>query len=256
MDIRRWLPFLIANIVISVISVLLVLWVAGSRSQPTVVVVTTTPNPLDAAANNNAQPNNVAAPTANPTSRGDVQTYTVQSGDMISSIAEANGLTIEEVIAANPQLPNPDSLEVGQQIFIPGAAPANLPTQSLATAGSNPTVAPIATVAVAVANGPAVLAIRAVNGVGDIANEQVLITNVGKEAVDLNGWLLQTPSGAEYRFPALRLFPGGQIAIYSGIGSDSVTNFYWNQPSAMWSNGQVVALLSPDGAIHTTYGIP
>lgn len=46
--------------------------------------------------------------------------YIVQRGDTLFSIARANGLTVQEIIAANPQISNPNLITPGQQICIPG----------------------------------------------------------------------------------------------------------------------------------------
>ncbi len=53
-------------------------------------------------------------------------TYTVQSGDTLSGIANRNGVSLQAVIAANPQISNPNLIQPGQQINLPGAeAPAS-----------------------------------------------------------------------------------------------------------------------------------
>ncbi len=45
-------------------------------------------------------------------------TYTVQPGDSLSAIAEANGTTLAEVIRLNPQIANPDLIHPGDEITI------------------------------------------------------------------------------------------------------------------------------------------
>ena len=47
--------------------------------------------------------------------------YTVQSGDTMSEIAKACGLTLSDLSAANPQIADPDLIYAGQTIQIPGA---------------------------------------------------------------------------------------------------------------------------------------
>ena len=49
-------------------------------------------------------------------------TYVVQDGDILSSIADSYGVTVEAIIAIN-DLDNPDFLSIGQVIRIPGVDP-------------------------------------------------------------------------------------------------------------------------------------
>ena len=51
-----------------------------------------------------------------------LQVYEVQSGDSLGKIAERFGVTIAELMAANG-LPDPDHIEVGQQLDIPPPTP-------------------------------------------------------------------------------------------------------------------------------------
>lgn len=45
--------------------------------------------------------------------------YTVRAGDTLNRIAEEHGTTVAMILAENPQITNPDELEVGQVIMIP-----------------------------------------------------------------------------------------------------------------------------------------
>lgn len=45
--------------------------------------------------------------------------YEIQSGDTLYKLAVSNGVTLEAMLAANPQVANPDQLTVGQIICIP-----------------------------------------------------------------------------------------------------------------------------------------
>jgi LysM repeat protein len=58
-------------------------------------------------------------PTNTPSSLG--QTYIVQSGDIPVSIAEKFGITVEELLAANPGL-DPRAMHAGDVLIIPPAA--------------------------------------------------------------------------------------------------------------------------------------
>lgn len=50
--------------------------------------------------------------------------YTIKKGETLSKIAAAHGITIEELLAANPDIKNPNRISEGQQITIPVASEA------------------------------------------------------------------------------------------------------------------------------------
>lgn len=49
----------------------------------------------------------------------DVETYVVQSGDTMSGIADSKGVTLQALIAANPQVKDPNVIFPGQVLTIP-----------------------------------------------------------------------------------------------------------------------------------------
>jgi len=59
-------------------------------------------------------------------------TYTIRQGDTMTSIARNHGITLEALVAANPQISNPDLIIPGHVIRIPGAGTA--PTRPVAPA--------------------------------------------------------------------------------------------------------------------------
>jgi LysM repeat protein len=58
-------------------------------------------------------------PTNTPSSLG--STYTVQAGDIPETIAAKFGITVDELLAANPGI-DPSNLQVGQVLIIPPTA--------------------------------------------------------------------------------------------------------------------------------------
>jgi 5'-nucleotidase / UDP-sugar diphosphatase len=79
---------------------------------PTLAPPTPTTKPTEAP----ATPTAVLTPTAIPTPAP--RTYTVQRGDELKHIAAQYGVTIWQIIDTN-DIPNPDSLRVGQVLQIP-----------------------------------------------------------------------------------------------------------------------------------------
>ena len=73
-----------------------------------------------------AKPKKAVTPTkgapkaTTPLDPGTGTTYTVVKGDTLSAIAKKYGITLQELLKANPQITNPNLIKVGQVINIPG----------------------------------------------------------------------------------------------------------------------------------------
>ncbi|MCW5569332.1 MAG: LysM peptidoglycan-binding domain-containing protein, partial [Dokdonella sp.] len=65
------------------------------------------------------QPGNGGGTGAPAPAAGD---YTVHRGDTLSGIAQRHGVSLSSLIAANPQITNPNLIHPGQQIHLPGSA--------------------------------------------------------------------------------------------------------------------------------------
>jgi len=70
-----------------------------------------------------ASPSPSVSPTPSveptPTPAPTPVTYVIKKGDTLLKIATANGLTLEELMAANPTIKDPNKIAEGQQIIIP-----------------------------------------------------------------------------------------------------------------------------------------
>ena len=69
------------------------------------------PSASRAAATPTSAPTPVPAPSA--------QVYVIKTGDTLSKVAKRFSVTLEELLAANPDIKNPDKIALGQQINIP-----------------------------------------------------------------------------------------------------------------------------------------
>lgn len=65
---------------------------------------------------------------------GGSATHTVRSGDTLSGIAQRNGVSLAALIAANPQIANPNLIYPGQQVHVPGGR-----TSAPSAASTSPT---------------------------------------------------------------------------------------------------------------------
>ncbi len=62
-------------------------------------------------------------PRPTPTPAPTPQVYVIQTGDTLFGVAAQVGLTLEELLAANPQITDADRIAAGDEIFIPPKPP-------------------------------------------------------------------------------------------------------------------------------------
>ena len=90
-------------------------------------------NPQSASSPGASTPVRTSLPSLAPTTvpQPTPQLYVVQAGDTLSRIAGRFGISLAELIAANAEtLPNPDLLQIGDQLIIPVPVPSELPAAS------------------------------------------------------------------------------------------------------------------------------
>jgi LysM repeat protein len=76
-----------------------------------------------------AAPSASQAPTAPP--EPTAQVYLIKAGDTLSKVATAFDLTLEELLAANPQITDPDKVGIGDEITIPATPPSEFTDPSV-----------------------------------------------------------------------------------------------------------------------------
>lgn len=77
---------------------------------------------------------------------GNYKDYKVQKGDLLTTIASKNGVTIGAILKANPSL-DPKKLRIGQTIKVPAAAASTTTTTAAAGTGSTPPTGSLGTTA-------------------------------------------------------------------------------------------------------------
>ncbi len=131
-------------------------------------------------------------------------------------------------------LTDPDSLYVGQIIYIPTAPlPKATSTSIPPTIVASPTPRPSATTT----HGPTPTAtqtqigqepqvvIDTVIGAGVLENERVVLHRTGDGELSLAGWRLEDGMGNIYTFPQLTLYKGGAINLNTRTGEDTRGEF-------------------------------
>lgn len=257
---RRQLAFVVLiNTVVSLVVALGVVWAFEARRpdlEELAAIYTPRPEPVLAAPATQAPAvaaqatppttteTAVETPTATPESAPQAEEiYIVQPGDTLLVVATRYGIAVDDILRAN-NLSNPDYVFSGQRLVIPvqgaGGAPAG--TAPAETTGGEPVVQGVE--------------VAAVSGVGDLANEQVIVANESDLAFSLQGWKVEREGGPAYTFGNVPLFPGGSVRLRSGAGADTTVDLFWNQPSPVWQSGAVVRLLNAQGNVVSSYTVP
>lgn len=103
---------------------------AGPTSVPSLVSTITAP----VATATDAIPTQAATatpgetgPTVEPTVGATPRLYRIKAGDSLARIARRNDVTVEDILAANPEITNPNQIQVGQLIVIPQPPPTAAP---------------------------------------------------------------------------------------------------------------------------------
>jgi LysM repeat protein len=267
---RRQLVFIIIlNSLISLVVALAVVWaVEARRPDSEELAIMLTPNtPIEISttpvADSNGNPNPPAAeaptpaeqpaePTAAPTATLDPanqQIYTIQSGDSLSAVAGRFGTTVDAIMQAN-ELTDPNVIFVSQRLIIPVANGGNSSSNSAPPTNSNAptTTAPLS-------NGQGVL-IRTVDGPGTLVTEAVQLVNDSNDVVNLSGWRLERENGPAYTFGEQVIFPGGNLWLHSGSGTDTTVALYWNQSEPVWQSSNVVRLINAEDTVVNSYRVP
>lgn len=228
---KRLIFFLFINIVVSALTTVTVIYL-WERNQQTVQL------PQPPAAESAGSPAQVAPEDA-------ASTHQVAFGETLASIAAAYGVTVEELMQAN-NISDPAAIGVGQELVIPAKVSQ---TPQNAGQGGQTQASPEA-----VYRGG--LEVVSVVGAGDLQTERVNIRYAGEGQVVLDGWQLLGGAGERFAFPRLSLFKDGSVTVYSGSGSDTAVNLYWDREEAVWQPGSTVRLLDPQGEVQVEYRVP
>jgi hypothetical protein len=100
------------------------------------------------------------------------------------------------------------------------------------------------------------LEIDTVIGAGDLQSERVLVRHVGDQEVLLVGWQLRDEDGNVFNFPALTMFSGGAVTVYTKAGDSNVVDLYWGLSEPVWTEGENVTLVDPNGDVQAVFEVP
>ena len=256
---KRLIYYLLINVLVSSCTVIAILYAwenfrepGGSINLPPFATGTAA-----ALATNAPTQDSLAAPIT-------YETYVVSAGDTMAVIAGEFGVTIDAILTAN-NLDNPNVLTVGQELRIP--IPAAPGTSSDATTTPKPSSTPnltstppslgdLPTATLQPEDFVVQIEIVTVIAPGVLDDERVVITLVSAGELAMAGWQLVDAAGPIYTFPALTLFEGGAVSVFTGSGTNNAVELYWGLAETVWAQGEVVHLVDPNGIERASFEIP
>lgn len=275
MPLRRLLPFLLINVIVSTVVVLLILYWWDSREAevpdmtPTAQVASLeTPGAIEDFATVQPAAAGEEAGEDNPEDGGEEAedddgptVHTVQAGETLGIISQLYDVPLEDIATAN-EIVNVNSLAIGQQLIIPvgGLSTATPPPTATATDTPTATAEPTQS-ADEVEDETGIVELTEVVGVGELTAEAVRISNAGTSPVMLQDWQLEDEDGNSFTFVNVTLYGGSSagapsILVHTEAGQNGPSDLFWGQETAVWEAGETVTLLDANGDVQATYDIP
>jgi LysM repeat protein len=278
-QIKRLFYMVLLNIIISTVTVAIVLqlWeqnhpAISPESTPVIIIVTSTSaNNLPISENNFASGTVTPGDTSIPIS-GTIQasptfallTYRIKEGDTLGALAIQFNVSVIDIMAVN-NLTDPDSINVGQIIYIPTAplpTATSTPTPTTIPASSTPRPPATSTPRITLTATPtpiiqeAQAVIDTVIGAGVLENERVRLRRTGDGELSLAGWRLEDGMGNKYIFPQLTLYKDGAINLNTRTGQNTVVDLFWGLTSPIWKSDKTVLLYDSQNVLRSTYTVP
>jgi hypothetical protein len=234
---KRLIYYLLLNVIVSACTTLFVINAWDRARNPDSTGFFPFTGPLSISFERNTGQGDLTQETPSPLTGANPQptptqvfiVYQVQTYDTFDSIAQAYGISVEELISVNG-FTQDQALGPGEALLIP----------------VHPTPAPEAGVRVVGVLGP-----------GDIASERVVIAQEGEGTLPLSGWTLEDQGGNSFVFPSIELTTNGsQVQIYTKAGTNAAGEVFWGLAEPVWKPGETVSLRDSSGTLRLTYQIP
>jgi competence protein ComEC len=83
----------------------------------------------------------------------------------------------------------------------------------------------------------------------NLNDEYVVLENTGTEPLDLSGWTVADDADQTYTMPdGVTLAPGETVTLYTGSGTATESELYWESGSPIWNNnGDTVIVTTNEG---------
>jgi LysM repeat protein len=238
---KRFLPYLLLNILVSTGAILIVLFFWSRRPTPPTLEPTATKDIAQEIESMRPTATMTLPPSPTP------NVYTVKSGDTLLDISQAYDIPIDVLMAANGII-NADDLQIDQTIIIPSEEWVEAYKEKRVGSQTESTPTPSETVE------PPDVVITGVEGAGELEAEAIRFVNSGGVA-NMSGWRLDDGEGRIFIFPAFTLHQGAfNLNICSG--KNSPIDLFWGLEEPILSPGKTLALINELGETQSTFVIP
>ncbi|MFN2187367.1 MAG: lamin tail domain-containing protein [Candidatus Promineifilaceae bacterium] len=261
MSVRRMVPFILINIVVSATVVLAILFWWDNRPTPVIELSSSesTPSPLinvqEAVPTDESEdekPNEApteSAVEAVPQER----TYTVKQGDTLGGLSKQFDVLLVDLMEANG-IEDADFVSEGQVLTIPTLVEETPVVEVVETQVFEGVPTPIPTLT---ASGEVIVEITSVTSAGNLNEEQVSIINSGERQIDLTSWKLEDEGGNIFQFGSVTLFGNGvELIVHTRVGQSGLLDQFWGLSEAVWEPGETVTLRDAEGTVRASLVIP
>ncbi len=194
-------------------------------------------------------------PSATPENDGCIR-YVVQSGDVISTIAQQYGVYPGDILLANGMTEDDVyNLQIGDVLIIPVEGCAALTTPTVPPEPTNTPFSLTREVPTVTLPATAVNAQVVISNVlewGNVNSEAVEIRNQGS-VINLQGWTLSNDQGETFRFPEFRMQQGSVVRVFSRQGPETPAALFWGRETSAWAEGGTVTLSDSTGQVQATF---
>jgi micrococcal nuclease len=91
----------------------------------------------------------------------------------------------------------------------------------------------------------------------NLNGEFVAIANTGSDEIDLDGWYVKDEATHFYYFKAVSIGRGESLRLYTGQGTDTESELFWNSPLPVWNNaGDTAFLFDSNGDLAAVISFP
>jgi LysM repeat protein len=252
MSVRRMLPFIFINIIVSATVVLAILFWWDNRQsdsiEATAIAITPPPRVISQATIEATQESQESIPQA--VEGENLLAYEVQKGDSLGLISQQFDVLLIDLMEING-ITDANIVTEGQTLIIPvivDVTPTPIPTE---TPSFDTIPTPIPTLP---SEGEVVVEIIEVVSPGNLNEERLAVVNSGERQIDLSNWTLEDEQGNVFVFGAVTLFGNGvELIVHTRLGQSGLLDQFWGLNEAIWEEGESAVLRDAEGTIRATY---